>query len=123
MVILTKTFIVDVLSSYTFYRYYVTRSEHFEQLVILHGIWCTFYNINTLLTIYAGSRLKRKVAIIEIECFFLIILATSSNFELLLQSNIPSLVIQGEEMAIISHRVSNKCNNKDIDSAVTIDYS
>lgn len=65
MTILATTFIFAVLTSYTLYRYYIVRSEHLKELSIVHVNWHIFYNVYTILTIHAGSTVKRQVNTVE----------------------------------------------------------
>lgn len=61
MTILTITFIFDVLTAYTLYRYFIFQNEYLAQLAFVHVNWHIFYSIFTTMIIYAGSTVKRKV--------------------------------------------------------------
>lgn len=61
MTILGTTFIFAVLTAYTLYRYYITRSKFIEELAITHVIYGILYSIYMIWIIHAGSKLKQKV--------------------------------------------------------------
>lgn len=61
LILLASSFIYAVLTAYTVYRYFVAGSEYIGAVAIADMNWNILYSIYTMLIIYAGSTLKRKV--------------------------------------------------------------
>lgn len=113
MLMLGNSFVYGVVTTYTVYRYNVVRNENLGELTITQINWNILYNILTIFTIHAASALKRKVS------------GTLIHAHTHTQT-VPKLffflVKKGKEAAIISHRIMNKCINKDIVSTVNKNY-
>lgn len=62
MVICGATFILGVLTCYTFYRYMCEQTEFFKDLPAIHVIWITFFCVLMLIVIHFGSVLAREVS-------------------------------------------------------------
>lgn len=110
MILTGYTFIISVLTYYTFYRYIVQQDDYFKDFAWMHIEVQIFYLISILVVIYNANRM-----IIEVNEW------TTYQVEILTTHSMPKFhffLMQGKRTAHIAYDRINCCNDADVSFSV-----